>query len=135
MTLGEKIFHLRKSDGMSQEQLAEKVNVSRRAISKWELGESMPDIENILQLSNVFEVSIDYLLKEDFSGDVSVQTTETINDNNRKRQLILFLTVFTVVLNASLSYKYLIAGDRVSGMIFGALAAYFVIKTINKWRK
>ena len=63
MKLNEKIQKLRKDHGISQEQLAERLNVTRQAISKWETGEGMPDIENILQLSAVFNVSVDYLLK------------------------------------------------------------------------
>lgn len=63
MTLGEKIHVLRKQSGMSQEQLAERITVSRQAISKWELGESLPDIDNVVQISRVFDVSTDYLLK------------------------------------------------------------------------
>ena len=64
MRLSEKILTLRKQHNISQEQLAEKLNVSRQAISKWETGESQPDIENILRLSGIFGVSTDYLLKD-----------------------------------------------------------------------
>ena len=63
MNLNEKIQNLRKQVGISQEQLAERLNVTRQAISKWETGECLPDIENILQLSDIFGVSVDYLLK------------------------------------------------------------------------
>jgi len=63
MTLGEKIQALRKQSGMSQEQLAERITISRQAISRWELNESVPDVDNIIQLSDVFGVSTDYLLK------------------------------------------------------------------------
>ena len=65
MTLGEKIQTLRKQKGLSQEQLAEKITVSRQAVSKWELSESFPDVDNIVQLSNIFDVSTDYLLRND----------------------------------------------------------------------
>ena len=64
MTLGEKIQALRKQSGMSQEQLAERITISRQAISRWELNESIPDTDNIVQLSRIFGVSTDYLLKE-----------------------------------------------------------------------
>lgn len=69
MTFGEKLKILRKSKGMSQEQLAAQITVSRQAISKWELGESLPDTENVIQLSKLFRVSIDYLLKDEFQSD------------------------------------------------------------------
>jgi len=62
MTLGEKIQRLRKQRSISQEQLAEQMNITRQAVSKWELGESIPDVENIVRLSTILEVSTDYLL-------------------------------------------------------------------------
>lgn len=66
MTLGEKIFDLRKRSGWSQEELAEKCEVSRQSVSKWESGQSVPDLDKILMISNIFQVSTDYLLKEDY---------------------------------------------------------------------
>jgi len=62
MTLGEKIQKLRKQRGLSQEALAEKVTVTRQTISKWELGQSTPDLDFIAQLSDIFNVSSDYLI-------------------------------------------------------------------------
>jgi len=64
MTFGEKIQSLRKQQNISQEQLAEKMNVTRQAVSKWETEESMPDTENIVHLSRILNVSTDYLLKD-----------------------------------------------------------------------
>lgn len=63
MELSEKIQSLRKKQGMSQEALAEKLNVSRQAVSKWELGVSVPDVDKIVLMSNLFGVTTDYLLK------------------------------------------------------------------------
>ena len=60
-----KLYSLRTQSGYSQEALAEKVNVSRQAISKWELGLTLPDTDKIVALSKVFDVSIDYLLKDE----------------------------------------------------------------------
>ncbi len=65
MILSEKIITLRKRNGWSQEELAEKLDVSRQAVSKWESAASLPDLDKILRLSQVFEVSTDYLLKDD----------------------------------------------------------------------
>lgn len=85
MTLGEKIQQLRKSRGMSQEQLAEKINVSRQSISKWELNDSIPDLNKIVMLSELFSISIDELIKENSSYRQSIET-ESINCNeNRKK--------------------------------------------------
>ena len=63
MTIGERIAEERKKKGMTQEDMAEKLNLSRQAISKWESGSSFPDTENLLKLSLLFSVSVDYLLK------------------------------------------------------------------------
>lgn len=64
MALPEKLYTLRKKSGLSQEQLAEALNVSRQAISKWEGGSTMPESDKLLALSNYFGVSLDYLLKD-----------------------------------------------------------------------
>lgn len=69
MTLAEKIIKLRKQQGWSQEELAEKLQVSRQSVSKWECGDSVPEIEKIVLLAQLFHVTTDYLLKEeDFSA-------------------------------------------------------------------
>lgn len=65
MKLGEKLQQLRKKSGLSQEQLAAQLTVSRQAVSKWELDDAVPDTENVIQLSRLFGVSCDYLLREE----------------------------------------------------------------------
>lgn len=68
MTLGEKIQILRKQNGLSQEALAEKMAVTRQTVSKWELNRSMPDLDFIAQLSELFHVSADYLIKDEMTA-------------------------------------------------------------------
>lgn len=63
MNIADRIQYLRKSKGLSQEELAEKVGVSRQAVSKWESEQSTPDIEKIIVMSEFFEVTTDYILK------------------------------------------------------------------------
>jgi len=63
LTIGEKISALRRQRGMSQKQLAEQLMISPQAVSRWEQDENMPDVDNILRLSQIFDVSTDYLLK------------------------------------------------------------------------
>lgn len=63
--LAEKIYSLRKKSGLSQEQLASELNVSRQAISKWEAGSSVPESEKLIALSEYFQVSVDYLIKDE----------------------------------------------------------------------
>jgi len=64
MTLGEKILLLRKQNSMTQEQLAERLAITRQTVSKWELGESEPDITYLIQLSEIFQATTDYLIKD-----------------------------------------------------------------------
>ena len=65
MKLADKLFELRKEKGWSQEKLAEQINVSRQSISKWESGQALPELEKIVELSKIFQVTTDYLLLED----------------------------------------------------------------------
>lgn len=64
MSFAEKLYSLRVQYGYSQEALAEKLNVSRQAISKWELGTTLPETDKMIVISEFFDVSIDYLLKD-----------------------------------------------------------------------
>ncbi len=69
MILADKIINLRKKNGWSQEELAEKLEVSRQAVSKWESAQSVPDLNRVLQLSELFGVSTDYLLKDELPDE------------------------------------------------------------------
>ena len=77
MILADKIIRLRKKNGWSQEELAEKMNVSRQAVSKWEAAQTTPDLEKILQLGNLFGVTTDYLLKDEIDDE---EFTESIDE-------------------------------------------------------
>ena len=77
MLFNEKLKMLRKTNNLTQEELAEKLNVSRQAITKWESGDGTPDIENLKQLSILFNTTIDELVKED--KDVIIESKEQYN--------------------------------------------------------
>lgn len=62
MQIDKRIFELRRERGWSQDQLAEKINVSRQSISKWESAQALPEIEKVVELSRIFQVTTDYLL-------------------------------------------------------------------------
>ena len=84
MTFNEKLLSLRRKSGFSQEELAEKLEVSRQAVSRWEMGETMPDAKNLLELSDIFGVSVDSLLREEKpleneETDTPAQTVSTVN--------------------------------------------------------
>lgn len=102
MKLPDKIIKHRKANGWSQEDFAEKLNISRQAISRWENGTALPDAQNILQISKLFNVTTDYLLNDDYESDgdipaVLTATKETDNLFSRKKQLHLVSAIgFTI---------------------------------------
>ena len=96
MIISEKIMSLRKQYGWSQEELADLVGVSRQSVSKWESAASMPDIQKIIKLSEVFGVSVDYLLKDEMDLPESSKVASTTdigadNDNRLKKPMIIWL--------------------------------------------
>ena len=106
MTLGEKIQQLRKTKNLSQEQLAEKLNVSRQAVSKWEIGESLPDINKIIQLSKIFQVSTDYLLHDEIHSDMDIPAVKNSNDflkNQYGMKTLFIVTTGTIIIGLIMS--------------------------------
>ena len=71
MILADKIIRLRKKNGWSQEELADRMHVSRQAVSKWEAAQTTPDLEKILMLGNLFGVTTDYLLKDELADKLA----------------------------------------------------------------
>lgn len=116
--LGDKIRTLRKENKISQEELAEKLCVSRQSVSLWENGQTMPSIENIVSIASIFNVSTDVLLKED-SKDEAAEITEGFEEEGRikkprKKKIlttilimvamaIVVTTVFVLIANRNLS--------------------------------
>lgn len=96
MKMGEKILRLRRARGWSQEELAEKINVTRQAVSRWESGSAKPDADKIVALSELFGVTADYLLTGSVAahGPTSMQITSA-----DKAGIYRFVTgvVFTVL--------------------------------------
>jgi len=93
MNLAEKIVTLRKQKGFSQETLAEHLNVSRQAVSRWEMGTALPDATNILQLSKLFGVSTDYLLNDDYHSDQDIPAVK----NQKEFILLIGIQIITFV--------------------------------------
>ena len=70
MIFADKLIRLRKQAGLSQEELASELNISRQSVSKWEQAQSIPDLDKIIQLSTFFNFSTDYLIKDEIeNGD------------------------------------------------------------------
>ena len=71
MLLSDKLIQLRRSRGMSQEDLANEIGVSRQSVSKWEGAQAVPDLDKLVKIADFFGVSTDYLLKEELEGQES----------------------------------------------------------------
>ena len=97
MNLGNKIMTLRKKNNMSQEELAEKVGVTRQTISKWELEETSPDITQAKTLSNIFKVSLDELVNNDLN---SIIVEKVSNTEKLAGIIIKILKVFGILIIA-----------------------------------
>ena len=82
MTLGNRITSLRIKNHMSQGDLAERLNVSRQSVSKWETDTSVPDLDKLIALSNLFEVSLDQLIRGPLSNSDMTQSTKTSADSH-----------------------------------------------------
>ncbi len=93
MNLSEKIVDLRKKEGISQEMLAEKLNVSRQAVSRWEQGAALPDALNILRLSKLFGVTADYLLNDNYESDYDIPRVVQVKEDNTRQILIALVTL------------------------------------------
>ena len=108
MEIGKKIMELRKKNGLSQEDLAEKVGVARQTISKWELAETSPDLKQAKELSKIFNVSLDELTDNDIKNILVEKTSNT----EKLAGLILKLIKFAIIFIISV-FVFLIIGSIV----------------------
>ena len=99
MTLGERIRELRKAGGLSQEQLAVKLDVTRQTISKWELDSTVPELEKLVSLGELFGVSMDQLIKGEASenrGPAEIDIGALARQNRYHRLAVIFLIIGAV---------------------------------------
>ena len=113
MTLGQRIHELRTAAGLSQEQLAERLNVSRQAISKWELDTSAPDLDRLVLLGDLFGVSLDQLVRgapPDGAAPCEPDIRQLAAENRRHRRTTI-LAVFgsLAVMLGCVSFAFLYA--------------------------
>ena len=97
--IGNRILELRKLKNLSQEQLAEKMDVTRQTISKWELGETAPDLEQSKKLSKIFEISLDDLTNNEIKNVIleKVNNTEKLTKNIINILKIIFLSIMIII--------------------------------------
>ncbi len=140
MKMEEKIIMLRKKFGWSQEELAEKVCVSRQAVSRWENGTALPDAQNVLQLSKLFQVSTDYLLNDDYASDEDIPIVQTVKHKTdvfiSKRKVFHLIsavaftiaTIFSILgVTFSTSNMQLVLSCFLAAICAGNAAAQYVL--------
>jgi transcriptional regulator with XRE-family HTH domain len=104
MNIGEKIQQLRKANNLSQEQLAVRLEVSRQAVSKWELNESTPDTDKIILISRIFSVSTDYLLLENPEAANVIETKEKLSNDLQRSRSMTIAALFISFLGLIISF-------------------------------
>lgn len=135
MDFSEKILSLRKSRGLTQEQLAEKLNVSRQSVSKWESGQAIPELETIVALCRVFDITTDYLLKPSEMDELSIKTEML----EKQQQLLLireqrYKRIFTCIVYSLGIYLFFFAVYMIGHFYFeiwnpSVIFAEFLIAT------
>lgn len=146
MSFGEKLQMLRKQRGLSQEMLAEKLNVSRQSVSKWENDDTYPEMDKMISLSQLFDVTLDYLVKENNKEDIVIETdkkyyvtTQKIEDYKRRKVKTGRNIALAVALIISSLSGYFIAeyyqlesiGNFVFLIIVGFAVAFIIFNAIE----
>lgn len=115
MNLSERLVALRKEQGWSQEDFADKLEVSRQAVSRWENGSALPDAQNILRISKLFHVSADYLLNDDHEEAAAVEfveeTEQPLSCRKKKRWWLLLLVAGLVLFAVCFALKLVKSTD------------------------
>lgn len=136
MNFSEKLKEIRKNEGLSQEQLAEKIGVSRQAITKWETGKGLPDVENMVIIAEIFKTTLDELLRDSVTGQeqkTPVYTSETIYDIDCEKHFDVNIgNAATIILSSGTDEKLHI---RLSSETLENLDTMFKIKLDEKKNK
>lgn len=103
MTIGKILKEKRTESQLTQEQLAEKIFVSRKTISNWETGKTTPDIDSLIRLANLFDLSLDNLLLE--GSEVVEKINKDIKNKKKYRTLTIILTLVIIVMASFFSFK------------------------------
>lgn len=121
MEFNNKLYELRKQKGLSQEELANRLNVSRQTVSKWEVGESTPDMEKLVAISELFDISLDELVL-----DKAVKKDEA---SEQKVKSDLYSDIKEHVLTEN-NKKKAKKGLKIAGIVLGALVLIDLISMI-----
>lgn len=118
MKINEKIMNLRKKAGLSQEELAEKLNVTRQTVSKWELGTINPKMDKVSEISKIFNVTLEELMNEEeileekaLSDTGTEKNNKKTKDNNVRKWPIILIVVLLIALLIVLIFRIIIMGS------------------------
>ena len=128
--LGESLYHFRKKANLSQEDLAEKLGVSRQSISKWECGESLPDTENLIALSKLYGISLDELVYHTTKTSHIILQEEVEEEETASNNVIHFLRKFPypiLIFIAFLLWGFIWDGWIVAWTLFLTTPIYYSI--------
>lgn len=111
MKFNEKLLDLRKKKGWSQEELGYKLEVSRQTISKWEAGQTTPELEKLVKLSEIFEITVDELIKDDnkISNKVENEIDNNIKSKKMKKKSKLKIIILVILLGVLICYAIIVA--------------------------
>ena len=117
MNFGEKLTNLRKQKGLSQEELGEKLDVTRQTISKWELGQTSPDTAKLTEIANFFEVGVNELTNEE---EIKLEGDAIKNTEEKKKTPAGIIILIIVLVVALLGVVYFITTSIINGITNGA---------------
>ena len=132
---GERLYKLRNSKNLSQGDLADRLNVSRQTVSKWENGMCMPETEKLVQLSEIFKVSTDYILKgeEGTNEPIYIYLKEDSGNQSKVSERIVrkYVGIALAVLFAVLAFVMIITGGYIAAIIPGAVVLLGILLASN----
>ncbi len=153
MDLSEKIQKLRKTNGLSQEELSEQLGVTRQSISKWESNQATPELDKIVKLAEIFDTNTDYLLKPSATDDLMIKTSmlerqqkNILNQQaltrNRQFLIISVLVAFLSIIVVFMIGKYVMFPDHGNGhimfgktvIIYGGTFVIVAVTICLNWR-
>ena len=132
MEIGVKLKEARIKSGLTQENVAEKIQVSRQTISNWENEKSFPDIVNVIKLSDLYNISLDQLLKGDEAMIEHLEKSTNIVKSNEKLIAAIIANVLLMILFNGLIIEnhYLIMGSSILGITATCMLFYQIIKKL-----
>lgn len=127
MDFSSKLREIRKKENLTQEEFAEKIFVSRNAVAKWETNRGYPDIQNLITISDIFEISLDELIKE----DKNVKNKIIAESSSKKWHLLVIIYLITIILYILyflFAHKIFMIGFLIATLFMLVIEVYIFIK-------